>query len=68
VAVIAQSRQRGNRRQLQALSTAGRPRDRARRRGASAEFADGHHTGAILADIPNYTNTKPIIQISEIAL
>jgi uncharacterized protein (TIGR02118 family) len=26
------------------------------------------HAPEILADIPNYTNTKPIIQISEIAL
>lgn len=26
------------------------------------------HAPAILADIPNYTNAKPILQISEIAL
>jgi len=26
------------------------------------------HAGEILGDIPNYTNTQPIIQISEIAL
>jgi uncharacterized protein (TIGR02118 family) len=26
------------------------------------------HTSAIMADIPNYTNSKPLIQISEITL
>jgi uncharacterized protein (TIGR02118 family) len=26
------------------------------------------HAGPILADIPNYTNTKPVIQISEVKL
>jgi len=28
----------------------------------------GPHAPEILADIPNYTNTKPVIQISEITL
>jgi uncharacterized protein (TIGR02118 family) len=28
----------------------------------------GPHAAEILADIPNYTNTRPIIQISEITL
>ena len=28
----------------------------------------GPHAGEILADIPNYTNTQPVIQISEITL
>ncbi len=30
--------------------------------------AAGFQGVEILADVPNYTNTKPIIQISEIAL
>jgi uncharacterized protein (TIGR02118 family) len=28
----------------------------------------GPHSGEILGDIPNYTNVKPIIQISEVTL
>ena len=32
------------------------------------QAAFGPHAGAIMADIPNYTNIKPIIQISEITL
>jgi len=28
----------------------------------------GPHTAAIVGDIPNYTNTQPIIQISEVKL
>jgi uncharacterized protein (TIGR02118 family) len=35
---------------------------------AAFQGSFGPHAGAILADIPNYTNTKPIIQISEITL
>ena len=31
-----------------------------------AAFAE--HSGAILADIPNYTNTQPTIQISQVKL
>ena len=30
--------------------------------------AFGPHASAIMADVPNYTNTRPIIQISEISL
>lgn len=30
--------------------------------------AFGPHEAEIMADIPNYTNTKPIIQVSEISL
>ncbi|HEY6483022.1 MAG TPA: EthD family reductase [Steroidobacteraceae bacterium] len=30
--------------------------------------AFGPHAGEIMADIPNYTNAKPIVQISEIKL
>lgn len=32
------------------------------------QAAFGPHAGPILADIPNYTNTQPVIQISEIKL
>jgi uncharacterized protein (TIGR02118 family) len=28
----------------------------------------GPHAGEIMADIPNYTNSKPVVQISEITL
>jgi uncharacterized protein (TIGR02118 family) len=35
---------------------------------AAFQKSFGPHAGEILADIPNYTNTKPVIQISEIAL
>jgi uncharacterized protein (TIGR02118 family) len=28
----------------------------------------GPHTSEIMADIPNYTNSKPVIQVSEITL
>ena len=35
---------------------------------AAFQAAFGPHAAEILADIPNYTNTKPIIQISEITL
>jgi uncharacterized protein (TIGR02118 family) len=28
----------------------------------------GPHAGEILADIPNYTNTKPVVQISKVTL
>jgi uncharacterized protein (TIGR02118 family) len=31
-----------------------------------AAFAE--HSGAILADIPNYTNTQPMVQISQVKL
>jgi len=30
--------------------------------------AFGPHAGAIAADIPNYTNAKPTVQISEVAV
>jgi len=30
--------------------------------------AFGPHAGEILGDIPNYTNTSPVVQISEITL
>ena len=30
--------------------------------------AFGPHAEPILADVPNYTNTKPVIQISEVSL
>jgi uncharacterized protein (TIGR02118 family) len=30
--------------------------------------AFGAHAGPILADVPNYTNTQPVIQISEVKL
>lgn len=32
------------------------------------EKAFGPHAGEIMADIPNYTNAKPLVQISEITL
>jgi uncharacterized protein (TIGR02118 family) len=32
------------------------------------QTAFGPHASAILADIPNYTNTQPVIQISEIKM
>jgi uncharacterized protein (TIGR02118 family) len=32
------------------------------------EQAFGPHAGEIMADIPNYTNAKPVVQISEITL
>lgn len=35
---------------------------------ATFQKAFGPSAAEILADVPNYTNTKPIIQISEIAL
>ena len=35
---------------------------------AAFQKSFGPHAPEILADIPNYTNTQPIIQISEIAL
>ena len=35
---------------------------------AAFQKAFGPNAGEILADVPNYTNTKPIIQISEITL
>ena len=35
---------------------------------AAFQSAFGPHAGEILADVPNYTNTRPIIQISEITL
>ncbi len=35
---------------------------------ASFQAAFGPHAAEIMADIPNYTNTKPVIQISEITL
>jgi uncharacterized protein (TIGR02118 family) len=35
---------------------------------AAFQKSFGPHAPEILADVPNYTNTKPIIQISEIAL
>ncbi len=30
--------------------------------------AFGPHAGPIMADVPNYTNTTPVIQISEVSL
>jgi hypothetical protein len=30
--------------------------------------AFGPHAGEILGDIPNYTNIKPIVQVSEVTL
>jgi uncharacterized protein (TIGR02118 family) len=30
--------------------------------------AFGPHAGEIMADIPNYTNTQPVVQISEVTL
>jgi len=35
---------------------------------AAFQKAFGPHAPEILADIPNYTNTKPVLQISEITL
>jgi uncharacterized protein (TIGR02118 family) len=35
---------------------------------AAFQQAFGPHASEILADIPNYTNTRPIIQVSEIRL
>lgn len=35
---------------------------------AAFQSAFGPHAAEIMADIPNYTNTKPTIQISEVAL
>jgi len=35
---------------------------------AAFQQSFGPNAGAILADIPNYTNTQPVIQISEITL
>jgi len=35
---------------------------------AAFRKAFGPHAAEILADVPNYTNTKPIIQISEVTL
>jgi uncharacterized protein (TIGR02118 family) len=35
---------------------------------ASFQKAFGPHAMEILADIPNYTNTKPILQVSEVTL
>ena len=35
---------------------------------AAFQSAFGPHAAEILADVPNYTNTKPIIQISEVTL
>ncbi len=32
------------------------------------EKSFGPHAGEIMADIPNYTNSKPVIQIGEITL
>jgi uncharacterized protein (TIGR02118 family) len=32
------------------------------------EQAFAAHAGPILADVPNYTNTQPVIQISEVKL
>jgi uncharacterized protein (TIGR02118 family) len=32
------------------------------------QTAFGAHAGPILADVPNYTNTQPVIQISEVKL
>jgi|SRR5579863_9299998 len=35
---------------------------------AAFQQAFGPHAGEIMGDIPNYTNTKPVVQISEITL
>jgi len=35
---------------------------------AAFQQAFGPHAAEILADVPNYTNTRPIIQISDIKL
>ena len=32
------------------------------------QAAFGPHAGSILSDVPNYTNTKPVLQISEVKL
>jgi uncharacterized protein (TIGR02118 family) len=32
------------------------------------QAAFAQHSGAILADIPNYTNTQPMLQISQVKL
>jgi uncharacterized protein (TIGR02118 family) len=32
------------------------------------QAAFGPHAGPIMADVPNYTNTAPVIQISEVSL
>ena len=32
------------------------------------QSAFGPHAGPILADVPNYTNTTPVIQIGEVSL
>jgi uncharacterized protein (TIGR02118 family) len=32
------------------------------------EAAFAQHSGAIMADIPNYTNTQPTVQISQVRL
>jgi uncharacterized protein (TIGR02118 family) len=32
------------------------------------QSAFGPHAGPIMADIPNYTNTAPVIQVSEVKL
>ena len=34
----------------------------------SFEKSFGPHTSEIMADVPNYTNSKPVLQISEIKL
>jgi uncharacterized protein (TIGR02118 family) len=34
----------------------------------SFQSAFAAHAGPILADVPNYTNTQPVIQISEVKL
>jgi hypothetical protein len=34
----------------------------------SFQISFGPHAGEIMADIPNYTNAEPVIQISEITL
>jgi uncharacterized protein (TIGR02118 family) len=38
--------------------------------GSVAEFqaAFGPHTTAIMADVPNYTNIQPVIQVSEVKM
>jgi len=35
---------------------------------ADFQTAFGPHAAAILGDVPNYTNTQPILQISEVKL
>jgi hypothetical protein len=37
-------------------------------KSAAFQTAFGPHAGAIMGDIPNYTNVQPTIQVSEVRL